>query len=424
MTKSCFAFSPNVPAASLKRGLLLGSALAALCAAAAPAAAQTFVGNNFSPGSSVLSTLETIGFEDSVPPFVILQEYDPSGPATTGAIFGSAGTVNDVSFYGAGNYDFTVYALALVGSSAAQNELTFNVVGDQTFKGDASTPGVQKLAANFTVGAGDYLAFAGIGPYYPQEPNDAVGSDATYESSSKPNTFTAIPPTAGQTFTVGAHGDANATYDIGPDLHDNQGRDYGIGVEYTALRLKAPSTQVYLTGASLGLPSLSWSNTGGQSNWVTTAGGSTASAPPQAGDDVFLVNTSKATATGPTIMNFDAATDPKINSLTIDSNAGGQLVEFSQSANTLTTGSETVGTTGPSGHLQTGGVNNVTSMLTLNAFGTYDLRNGATLNAGTVAVNGGDFFFNGGTANFVTFNLNNGNVASGIAGSLARAIRN
>src|ERR1700722_13563717 len=150
MTKSCFAFSPNVPAASLKRGLLLGSALAALCAAAAPARAQTFVGNNFSPGSSLLSALETIGFKDSVPPFVILQEYNPSGPATTGAIFGSAGTVNDVSFYGAGNYDFTVYALALVGNNAAQSQLTFHVVGDETFTGDAATKGVQNLAANFS----------------------------------------------------------------------------------------------------------------------------------------------------------------------------------------------------------------------------------------------------------------------------------
>ena len=134
MTKSCFAFSPNVPAACLKRGLLLGSALAALCAAAAPARAQTFVGNNFSPGSSLLSALETIGFKDSVPPFVILQEYDPSGPATTGAIFGSAGTVNDDTFYGGGNYDFTVYALALDSSNTAKNQQTFTVVGgDKTF---------------------------------------------------------------------------------------------------------------------------------------------------------------------------------------------------------------------------------------------------------------------------------------------------
>ena len=233
MTKSCLAFSPNGPTASLRRGLLLGSALAGLCAGVPPAAAQTFVGNNFSPGSSLLSTLETIGFKDSVPPFVILQEYDPSGPATTGAIFGSAGTVNDVTFYGGGTYDFTVYALALTGSNPAQNELTFNVVGDQTFASDATTKGVQNLAANFPVRAGDYLAFAGIGPYYPQQPNDAVGSDATYESSSKPNTFTAIPPTTGQTFTVGTHGDPNATYDIGPDLHGNQGRSYGIGVYYT-----------------------------------------------------------------------------------------------------------------------------------------------------------------------------------------------
>ena len=113
MTKSCFAFSPNVPAASLKRGPLLGSALAALCAAAVPAAAQTYVGNDFGPGSTLLGDLQTEGNSDTYPPFVILQEYSPSGPTTSGAIFGSAGTVNDVAFYGGGDYDFTVYALAL-----------------------------------------------------------------------------------------------------------------------------------------------------------------------------------------------------------------------------------------------------------------------------------------------------------------------
>jgi hypothetical protein len=161
MTRSCLALSPNGAAAFLRRGLLFSSALATLCAGAAPAAAQTYVGNDFLPGSSLFSTLENIGFKDGVPPFVILQEYNPSGPATTGAIFGSAGTVNDVSFYGAGNYDFTVYALALVGNNAAQSQLTFHVVGDETFTGDAATKGVQNLAANFSVGAGDYLAFAG-----------------------------------------------------------------------------------------------------------------------------------------------------------------------------------------------------------------------------------------------------------------------
>ena len=403
-----FAFSPIELGASLRQGLLLGSALGALLAATAPVAAQTYVGNDFAPGSSLLMTLETIGFKDGVPPFVILQEYSPSGPTTSGAIFGSAGTVNDVTFYGSGNYDFTVYALALVGSNTSQNELTFNVVGDETFTGDATTKGVQNLSANFAVGAGDYLAFAGTGPYYPQEPNDAVGSDATYESSSEPNTLTAIPPTAGETFTVGTHGDANTTYDIGTNLHGNQGRYYGIGVDYTPGVTVPPSSQVYLNSASLGQTNLSWSNQDAQSNWVTTAGGATASAPPQAGQDVFLTNATAATASGSTVMAFDAATDPKIKSLTIDSNSGGHLVELSQSANTLTTGSETIGTTGPAEHLQKGGVNSVTGALTVNGFGTYDLQ-GGTLNAPAVTVNsGGNFVFDGGTAAYTNFNLNTG----------------
>ena len=167
---------------------------------------------------------------------MILQEYNPFRPTTSGAIFDSAGTVNDVTFYGGGDYDFTVYALAL-DPNATKNELTFSAVGDETFKGDADDPRGAEPHRQFSVGAGDYLAFAGIGPYYPQVPNNAVGSDATYESSSEPQTypysFTAIPPAAGQPFTVGAHGDAGATYEIVPNPFINQGRSYEIGVYYT-----------------------------------------------------------------------------------------------------------------------------------------------------------------------------------------------
>jgi PEP-CTERM motif len=235
-------------------------ALAALCAGAAPAGAQTYVGNDFSPGSSLLSSLETEGYKDLAAPLVILQEYNPSGPATTGAIFGSAGTVNDVSFYGGfsggGEYHFTVYALALDSINTAANELTLTVVGDETFSGSVSFQGVHKLSANFSVGAGDYLAFAGIGPFYPQVPNDAVGSDATYESS--PNTYTATPPTAGQTFTVGANG-GSATYNYISDVHDNQGRSYGIGVDYVQTsRIPEPSTWAMLIIGFAGLGYLGW----------------------------------------------------------------------------------------------------------------------------------------------------------------------
>jgi hypothetical protein len=145
MTKPRFVFSPVGPATSLRQGLLLG-ALAALCAGAAPAAAQTYVGNNFLSGSGLLSALQTDGNADKYPPFVILQEYSPSGPATTGAIFGSAGTVNDVSFYGSGNYDFTVYALAPDGSPAP-NEQKFTVAAAQPFSGTVASPGVYNLSA-------------------------------------------------------------------------------------------------------------------------------------------------------------------------------------------------------------------------------------------------------------------------------------
>ena len=61
----------------------------------------------------------------------------------------------------------------------------------------------------------------------------------------------------------------------------------------------------------------------------------------------------------------------------------------------------------------------MTNALTLNGFGTYDLR-GGTLKAGTITVNGGgNFYFNGGTANYTTFNQTGGIVASGTAASPA-----
>jgi hypothetical protein len=216
----------------------------ALLAGAQPASAcgPEYVGMNFSVpatgnnanGEGLRTVLRSDGAVDLDPPFVIMREYDRSGPTESGAIFCSAGTVNEVKFYGGGHYDFTVYALSLVSSNAGQNEQIFTVVDEQTFTGGATTEGVHNLSADFGVGAGDFLAFAGIGPYYPQRPNDAKGSDVAYESSSEPNSFMAIPPTAGETFTVGVHRDLKATYDYNSNGTGNQGRYYGFGVFYTA----------------------------------------------------------------------------------------------------------------------------------------------------------------------------------------------
>ena len=89
--------------------------------------------------------------------------------------------------------------------------------------------------ANFCVKAGDFLAFAGIGPYYPQQPNDALNTDATYEDATQPVGYdndTATPPGGpGTVFTVGINRDPNATYGYIADNFGNQGRIYAIGVE-------------------------------------------------------------------------------------------------------------------------------------------------------------------------------------------------
>ena len=74
---------------------------------------------------------------------------------------------------------------------------------------------------------------------------------------------------------------------------------------------------------------------------------------------------------------------------------------------------------------QLGGTNATTKLAVVGSvdfgFGSYDLQ-GGTLNAGTITVGGsGAFYFDGGVANFTTFNQTRGTVASGTAASLASA---
>jgi hypothetical protein len=93
----------------------------------------------------------------------------------------------------------------------------------------------------------------------------------------------------------------------------NQGRSYAIGVEYTP---SAAPTAYYLKSGSLGHTNLSRSNADGQSNWVDQ-NGATASQP-EPSKDVYITNRTGANASGPTIVNFDPATDPQPKALTID----------------------------------------------------------------------------------------------------------
>jgi len=192
-------------------------------------AGTVYVGNTLSSG----------GAADGSPPFVILGEYSPAGPLGSSTITLPAGTVQDVKFYG-GNYDFTLYALSLVGSGPFPNEQTFHVAAAETFVGSASA-GIQTLAVSgFSVAAGELLGFSGIGPFYPQSPNDAVNSDATYGTGVL--SFAAVPPTLGQTLSVGVTTDPLATYDYIPDVFGNQGRTYSIGVDVSTTVPDSSST--------------------------------------------------------------------------------------------------------------------------------------------------------------------------------------
>ncbi|SPE61402.1 exported hypothetical protein [Verrucomicrobia bacterium] len=174
----------------------------------------------------------TNGASDSTSPFVILGEYNPAGPSATSSARLPIGTIGNVRFYGQ-NYNFTLYVLSLVASGPNANEQTFRVVASQSFSGSAATLGVQILpVSGFTVSAGEVLAFAGTGPWYPQNTNDAPNSDATYEDSTQSGSFAATPPGGpGSQFTVGKHPDTQATYQYVSDVHGNQGRAYAIGVE-------------------------------------------------------------------------------------------------------------------------------------------------------------------------------------------------
>lgn len=187
------------------------------------------------------------------------------------------------------------------------------------------------------------------------------------------------------------------------------GGDWTATVSTTGYVPSGPSgRQVYLNSAGLGSPSaLSWSSS---ANWLASGAATT----PQAGDDVFVTNTSASNASAPTVVTYDATTNPSLNSLTIEGNSStDQLITLNQAANALTSINETIGTTGPGEHLQTGGSNTVTGTLTINGFGTYALQAG-TLNAATIQVNTGGALnlTQGGLINFAALNIAGGSVNS------------
>ncbi len=118
--------------------------------------------------------------------------------------------------------------------------------------------------------------------------------------------------------------------------------------------------------------------------------------------------------------------------LGVDSGTTGSYALSGASTVTLSAGNEVIGGHGTGSFTQTGGTNTVAHTLTLaqnpGASGTYDLK-GGTLTAQTIQVNqGGTFTFDGGTANFQSFNLSGGAVTAsgsellGTAGTYSTSI--
>lgn len=184
-----------------------------------------YVGNPLPPAVNY-------GAFDGDPPLVILGEYDPAGPLATSPLgFTIPGTISDVQLY-AQSWNFTLYVLQPELPPPAGAEQTFQVVAAQNFSGNMPQAELVTLypQSSMPVSNGQLLAFAGIGPAY--NSSDAVNSDATYEDSANPGSFTATPPGGPPTqFTVGLAGDANAIYDYIGDFFGNQGRNYAIGVD-------------------------------------------------------------------------------------------------------------------------------------------------------------------------------------------------
>lgn len=234
--------------------------LSALWVEPLPALA-VYIGNSLTPPSCVQEDPTCYGSDGATPgPLVILGEYSPAGPLASSTVtlpVGKTGTIQDVQFYGGpspgngytGNYDFTLYVLSCVTTEPNAAEQTFQVLASEHFCGTASTAGIQKLTVSgMSLSAGDFLAFAGVGPWYPQSPNDALNSDATYEDLSNPDSSDATPPgLPGAEFVVATdpEDDPDANYEYIDDNFGNQGRTYGIGVD-VAVGSTTPNTGIYV----------------------------------------------------------------------------------------------------------------------------------------------------------------------------------
>ena len=196
-------------------------------------AGTVYVGNSLTPTPGVRY------YADGIPPLVILGEFNPSKPSAASATPLPPGLLQAVEFYGT-NYDFYLYVLSYVGGVAGQpNEQQFQVEHMEHFASSAvgTTAVAQRLnvTPEWSLSGNQLLAFAGYGPWYAQQPDDAIDHDAVYEDSTQSGSFLATPPgTSGEPllFTVGLFEDANSTYDyINNSPFSNQGRTYLIGVD-------------------------------------------------------------------------------------------------------------------------------------------------------------------------------------------------
>ena len=219
--------------------------------------------------------------------------------------------------------------------------------------------------------------------------NGSTASSTFIIGTGTPTVGTQSSPTAGTGyFDVQFNWTNLASVTFIPSGGTNAGLD-GQGNQFALTFLNASanagtSGTDYLANNGYGLGTVNWSSS---STWLGVA-------PPATGHNVFITNLIGSNSLSGTNVVLDMSAS--LNNLLIDGNSPTDApVTLSQSANTLVSNTETIGSIGTAVHAQSGGTNTTTS-LTVNPYGSY-LLSGGTLNAGNLQVTGGKFTQTGGS---------------------------
>jgi hypothetical protein len=315
--------------------------------------------------------------------------FNQSGMVTfnqLGQVVAGSGSLNDAGALtlglngGVGVYNFSGGVLNAASEAVGGDSASFGVFNQ--------TAGLNTVKGALTVGAGSYFALSGA--YYVQSNSSELSAgsvqvNGSFNQSGGSAAVGALTVASGGSYTLSGGELRGQTETVVGSFTQSGGSNGGGGA---GSLLTIENGGVYdLAGGSLSI------------NTTIGAGGQLAF------DGGVVGNAS-----------FTAAQSITLNSGGSVTSNGNELIDSSAI------------------FTQTGGINTTTKLTIVTPdsgapYGVYDLQ-GGTLKAGTIAVNAenrngvsgsGYFYFDGGTANYTTFNLKGGTVASGTAGSLASA---